>query len=275
MPSLGHITVFCFACSYAVALALEIVQLVRPRRIQRYLGIFFGTVGLLAHVLFLIFHPPVLVSQQGSFLVLALVLAVFYLYGTLHHRRLAWAVFVLPVVLALIALAELDSSGSEPSSWHSTFDSLRGERFWGILHGGLLLLAAVGVCVGFVASVMYLLQAYRLKTKVLPRPGMRLLSLERLEEMNRRAITLAFPLLTAGVCVGAILLMHRSDQLEGWSDPRIIGSCIVWAVFAILVYLRYGKRLRGRRVALLTIVAFVLLMFTLTSTHTAVPGGGR
>lgn len=274
MP-LAHVTVFCFACSYAVALALEILQLLWPRRIQRLLSITFGAVGLLAHTLFLIFHPPALVAQQGSLLLLALVLAIFYLYGAIHHARIAWGVFVLPVVLALIALAELDAGTGEQASWRGMFASLRGDRFWGLLHGGLLLLAAVGICVGFVASVMYLLQAYRLKAKVPPRRGLRLLSLERLEEMHRRAINLAFPLLTAGVAVGAILLLQRSDQLEGWSDPRIIGSCIVWLVFAILVFLRYGKRLRGRRAAVLTIVAFVLFMFTLTSTHTAVAGGGR
>jgi ABC-type uncharacterized transport system permease subunit len=274
MP-LAHVTVLCFACSYAAALALETLQLLWPRRIQRLLGVVFGAAGLTAHVLFLLFHPPSLVSQQGSLLLLALVLAVFYLYGAIHHRRLAWAIFVLPVVLALIALAEMDNEHTTKSSWHSVVGALRGERFWGIVHGGLLLLAAVGVCVGFVASVMYLLQASRLKAKALPRRGIRLLSLERLEQMNRRAINLAFPLLTAGVAVGAVLMVQRSDQLQGWSDPRIIGSAILWAVFAILVYLRYGNRLRGRRAALLTIVAFVLLMITLTSTHTAVPGGGR
>lgn len=272
MP-LAHVTVFCFACSYAVALAIETLQLLWPRRIQRLLGIFFGAAGLTAHILFLLFHPPSLVSQQGSLLLLALVLAVFYLYGAIHHGRLAWAIFVLPVVLALIALAEMDTGGTTPSSWHSVVAALRSERFWGLLHGGLLLLAAVGVCVGFVASVMYLLQASRLRAKAIPRRGIRLLSLERLEQMNRRAINLAFPLLTAGVAVGAVLM--RSDQLQGWSDPRIVGSAILWAVFAILVYLRYGNRLRGRRAALLTIVAFVLLMFTLTSAHTAVPGGAR
>ena len=38
-------------------------------------------------------------------LAVAWVLAVFYLYGSLHHTRLAWAVFVLPVVIGLVGLA--------------------------------------------------------------------------------------------------------------------------------------------------------------------------
>ena len=45
-------------------------------------------------------------------------------------------------------------------------------------------------------------------------------------------------------------------------------------MFAIVLYLRYGYRVRGRRVALLTIPAFALLLFTLVTAHTGVQGGG-
>jgi ABC-type uncharacterized transport system permease subunit len=45
-------------------------------------------------------------------------------------------------------------------------------------------------------------------------------------------------------------------------------------VFAILLYLRYSLHVRGRRVALLTIAAFVLLLVTLAVPHTLSAGGG-
>ena len=44
-------------------------------------------------------------------------------------------------------------------------------------------------------------------------------------------------------------------------------------VFAVLLYLRYGYHLRGRHLAVLTIVAFALLVVTLASSHTLVQGG--
>lgn len=273
MPLEG-ITRFCFAASYAVALVLELVRLAWPRPVLRLLSIGFGAAGLLAHTLFLAVQLPPLATQFGSLLLLAWVLAVFYLYGALHHRNLAWAVFVLPLVLGLIGLAGPAPDGTDDErSWLAVADSFRGERFWGIVHGGLLLLAAVGVCVAFLASVMYLIQAHRLKAKTLPGAGLRLLSLERLEEMNRRAINLAFPLLSAGVLVGVVLMVHRAEQLQGWADPKILGAAGLWLVFALLFYLRYGFHLRGRRVAQLTIVAFVLLLVTLVSSHSSVQGG--
>src|SRR5262249_25738239 len=152
-------------------------------------------------------------------------LAIFYVYGSVHHRRVAWGVFVLPVVFGLVALTNVVPVEETPNSTIlPAIGSLRGEAFWRFLHGSLLLLAAIGVCIGFVASVMYLVQARRLRAKVMPGPGMRLLSLERLEEMNRRAINLAFPLLTAGVLVGAALMLYRSEQIQGWTDPKVLGG---------------------------------------------------
>ena len=276
MPLLERITVFCFAASYSVALILELFQLWRPGHWQRLIGLAFGAAGLLAHTLYVALQPLPLASSFGSLLLLAWILAVFYLYGSLHHRRLAWGLFVLPLVLGLIALAELAPTGVPESG--DPFSSLvwsRGERFWGTVHGMLLLLAAVGVCVGFLASVMYLVQVRRLRAKVAPAQGLRLLSLERIEEMNRRAILWAFPLLTVGLLVGIALQLHTGIFLSGWDSPRILSSVLLWLVFAILLYLRYGIHARGRQVALLTIMAFALLLLALVSpVHSFSQAGG-
>ena len=55
---LERITIFCFAASYAVALALELIQLFWPRAVQRLLAALFATAGLLAHTLFLAVQRP-------------------------------------------------------------------------------------------------------------------------------------------------------------------------------------------------------------------------
>jgi ABC-type transport system involved in cytochrome c biogenesis permease subunit len=271
-----RVTVFCFAASYGVAFLSELLQLLRPRPVLRLVGIGFGCAGLLAHTIFLAVHHPELASSYGSLLFLAWIVAVFYLYGSLHHRKIAWGLFVLPLVLGLIGLAVLfvHDAAPEEEPWLVRLVSPRGERFWGLLHGALLILAAVGVCVGFLASVMYLVHARRLKSKMLPGKGLKFLSLERLEEMNRRAIVLAFPLLTAGVVVGLALLAQASRPVQGWTDPRLLFTVVLWLVFAILLYLRYTLHVRGRRVAILTIVAFVLLVVTFVVPHTLSGGGG-
>jgi ABC-type transport system involved in cytochrome c biogenesis permease subunit len=272
---LERVTVFCFAASYAVAFLLELAQLLRPRPALRLLGLVFGGAGLLAHTIYLAVQRPELASRFGSLLFLAWIVAIFYLYGTLHHRRIAWGLFVLPLVLGLIGLAELFGRGprSDEEFWPLRLLAFEGERFWVDVHLVLLLLAAVGICVGFLASVMYLVHARRLRSKVLPGRGPKFLSLERLEEMNRRAIVAAFPLLTAGVVVGMALLAQAARPVRSWTDPRALTAVALWLVFAVLLYLRYSLHLRGRRVAILTIVAFVLLVVTFAVPHTLSGGG--
>src|SRR5262245_39938229 len=258
----------CFGASYAVALGLELLNATRPRRPLRYAAVAFGAAGLVAHTLYLALHRPSVALPSGSLLVLAWVVAVFGVGGAVHHRKLAWAVFVLPLVLALIGLAQV----FPPAGPDDPRAEFTGDRFWGQLHGGLILLAAVGVSVGFVASVMYLVQARRLRAKAHPRHGLRLLSLERLEAMNRRAVHAAFPLLTAGLFVGVLLLVGRYDG-AGWTAPKVIGTVGLWAVFALLLYLRHGAQVPGRRLARLTVGAFVVLLATLAAAHPVVTGG--
>src|SRR5439155_6014425 len=171
-----------------------------PGKGWRVAGLVFGVAGLFAQTVYLAINQPTPAAPYGSLLLLAWVLAFFYLYGTVHRdARRAWAVFVLPVVIGLVglSLALTNTTGQAPPfevpGW------LSGDRFWGVVHGVLILLASVGISVGFFASLMYLVQARRLRNKVNPSRVVPLLSLERLERMNRRAVNIAFPLLTAGV----------------------------------------------------------------------------
>lgn len=263
MPAfLERVTVFCFAASYGVALALELWHLVQPRPILRYGANCFGAAGLLAHVFYLAVQPISLAAPAGSLLLLALVLAVFYVYGSIHHRHVAWGLFVLPLVLGLVILAWVLPP---PASSEAIASVWTGVSFWGMAHGILVMLAAVGISVGFVASVMYFVQAHRLRAKLPPSPGMKMLSLERIETMQRRAILWAFPLLTVGLLVGLVLLAHQGAWADAWNSPLILSTLGLWLVFAVLLYLRYGVHVRGKQAAAWTMVAFAFLIVSLVS----------
>jgi ABC-type transport system involved in cytochrome c biogenesis permease subunit len=276
------IKLFCFAASYATALVLGLLQHLWPRPALRLLAIAFGAAGLLAHTIYLAVQRPNLAWQFGWMLFLAWILAIVYVYRAVHYPRLDWAVFMLPLVIGLVVLAAaFGQPVKDAESIPSDFSPLN-EHFWGYLHAGFLFCAAVGMCVAFLASLMYLFQARRLRDKVPPGKGLRLLSLERLETMNRRAITLAFPLLTVGVLIGAARMTRVAGSLA-WTDPRVLSTVVLWLVFAVLLQLRYGRHLRGRQVALGTIAAFAALIVCLALSHpvgqeatrASVAGGGR
>jgi ABC-type transport system involved in cytochrome c biogenesis permease subunit len=285
---MGRIDVVCFFASYGLALLLELWHLLRPRPVFRLLALGLGTAGLFAQSVYLYRERPPLLWQFGWLLFLAWVLVVFYLCGSVHYRRLAWGVFVLPVVLGLVGLGLIfrrpgsTGEGREPLLGAQGFVAslmylFQAHRLrvdpWATVHVWLLLLACVGMCVGFVASLMYLFQAHRLRVKAPPGRGVRLLSLERLETMNRRAIVLAFPLLTAGIIAGAVMIA-RGSELVGWTDPRVLSTAVLWIAFAVLLFLRLGHHLRGRQVALLTIAAFFLLLLCVFISHSHPREGG-
>ena len=251
----------CFGASYLLSFLFELTYFFRPRQIFRTAAVVLASAGLFAHLVFLLVQRIPIVSSQGSLLLLALVLAIFCVYGALHHRHFAWGYFVLPVVLFLVAIASMFPPGERDPE--GIWAAIRGERFWGLTHGLLVLAAAVGVSVGFVASVMYLVQVRRLQAKLPPYRGMKMLSLERLESMNRRAILWAFPLLTVGLILGAILQFGRGDV----QNAKILGTVGLWIAFAILMFLRYAIHVRGRQVALWTIVAFAVMLVALLVSH--------
>jgi len=165
--------------------------------------------------------------------------------------------------------------GSAPRSTDAGWEFLNfeGKQFWSVVHGTLMLLAAVGVCVGFVASLMYLVQMRRLKAKQLPTQELRLWSLERLEAMNRRAVILTFPLLTAGLLIAAAQMLRMPDGGSSLDNWKVASTIALWLVFAILLYLRYGIHAGGKQVALLTIVAFGLMLMALIAVHPFTTGG--
>ncbi len=268
-----RISTNCIGLSYLLALVLELVRLRWPRNSVKILAWVAGAAGLFAHSVYLAGHRPNPATAFGASLSVSWVLAIFYLIGSLQHTRQLWSVFVLPIVLALWGLAFFAVSPTDPPAMEmptwATVDHL-----WGMIHGLFVLLAAVGISIGCIASVMYLVQTRRLRLKKPPLGGLKMLSLERLEQMNRRAVNVAFPLLTIGLLLGVILLRQTHDFAEHWLNMKVLGTVGLWAAFLVLLYARYSKNVAGRVLALLTILAFLLMLAVLFASHPFAQGGG-
>jgi ABC-type transport system involved in cytochrome c biogenesis permease subunit len=270
---LQGVTHACFGLSYLCAFALELGRLFWPGTGWRPASLAFGVAGFFAHTLYVFINQPSPATPYGSLVLLAWVLAAFYLSGTIHHAKQAWAIFVLPVVIGLVGMSFILLHSEEPGSPSGFWSWVSGEHFWGALHGILILAAAVGVSVGFLASIMYLIQARRLRNKVLPNRRVSLLSLERLEAMNRWAVNATVPFLTVGLLVGTLLLSLNRDVGENWFSLKIVSTTGLWVVFLVLLYMRYGTRVAPRRLAMLSILAFGLMLVALGSAHPFPEGG--
>ncbi|HEX3869342.1 MAG TPA: cytochrome c biogenesis protein CcsA [Pirellulales bacterium] len=277
---LSGISITCFAASYAVAWLLECTRLAFRSGVRGAVMLGFAGAGVVAQTLYLGYRAVTtmggapLSSEFDWYLIAAWLLAIVYLYLTIYHPRTAFGIFVLPVVLALIGIAA-QFADREP------FARTHAAQVWGMIHGIFLLLGTVAVAVGFAGGVMGLTQAYRLKHKIGPKPGLRLPSLEWLERLNVRAMMVSVVMLGIGFLSGIVLNLVN-DRLQvahlPWSDPIVWSSALllVWLVVAAGFAWLYKPARQGRKVAYLTLTSFAFLVLAvavrvlLPSQHTAI-----
>ncbi len=268
--NISRIGVSCFLLTYAIVFGLEWLRLVGRSKINRVLILTGGVLGLAAHTVYLLVRssamnlPPLLSSSHDWLLVLAWLAVLSYLFLTALDRDLAIGVFLLPVVMILISATYFVSDTP-----NRRLDSLYG---WKLLHASLLVLGMLGVLVGFVLAMMYLVQQWRLKHRQLSPDGFGLPSLEKLARLNRWSVMIAVPLLTLGMVAGVGLGLYSKVSAESipFNDPVIIGSSVAWLfMFALFMWLMTTPRTTGKQVASLTLWAAGFLLFTLIGLQVA------
>lgn len=259
---MDRITFVCFGASYLTALGLYIAAQFGRSGWLRTAAIFFHAAGALAQSMYLAYHQPALFSPNGFFLFFSWLTALVTLQMDLSARIRSINIFAMPVVLALVAMAWFRGVGAEEGAI-----LLRDAKGWGVVHAAALVLASLFMGFGALSACMYLVRARQLRNKHRPGTGVQLPSLEQLESKVRQSVVIAFPLLTIGVLIGAGMLWSDAAHLGGWADPRVLGTLVLWVDFAVLVWLRYGMKVRGRSLAILVIVAFVLLVVCAALPH--------
>lgn len=123
----------------------------------------------------------------------------------------------------------------------------------------------------FCAGVLYLLQERLIKSKSFGRLSRMLPSLQVLDEVNYRALTVGFPLLTAGIITGSIWANCAWGSYWSW-DPKETWSLITWLLYAALLHQRLTVGWRGRRAAVMAMVGFGAVLFTFLGVNLLIGG---
>ncbi len=263
---LSGVTTLCFAASYAVALALELSRLLFRSRVRGLVMIGFAGAGLVAQTAFLYYRAvrepgTPLSSERDWFLMAAWALVAIYLYLAVSRPKTPFGLFLLPLALALIGAGTF-LAGARPVDHESA------SRVWGTIHAAGIALAAVAVLIGFVAGLMYLGKAWRLKRKRLPAGGLSLPSLEWLQWANSRAIIVAVAMLGVGIISGVVLnqinISNPSARLA-LTDPVVISTWLMffWLLGTVVLVAWHRRERQGRKVAYLTLASFVFLAIVL------------
>jgi len=174
------------------------------------------------------------------------------LWFRLHVRA---ASLVLPPVAGLLVLsAFLFSAGK------SQDNTLRTQG-WFVFHTSIATAGVAALAVAFAMSVLFLVKERALKSKRSLRVLEMLPALEALDRLGFQALLYGFPLLTLGIATGMVYSAAVHNRLWIWGLKEIF-PVIAWAVFAVILWARFARGVRGRRSAILAIAGFAFALLT-------------
>jgi cytochrome c-type biogenesis protein CcsB len=199
-------------------------------------------------------RPP-LGSLFESLSFFAWAIALIYLITEFRYQNRVIGAFVLPMVfLSALAAAALPRRIAELGP------ALQGMGLW--IHVALAILGNAAFALTFCTGLMYILQERQLKSRHPGKMHFRLPSLELLDDVGVKSLLFGFPLLTLALITGSIWAEYTRGSFlplygrESW-------SILSWLIFAGLLYARLSAGWRGRKAAILAIIGFCLVLFTL------------
>ena len=207
---------------------------------------------------------PIGVAQGLSslaFLLLAILLVL-----DVRYRKPVLGAFLSPLAVAVLLPALLMGPGQAPLAPH-----VRQPLLPIHITIALLGLAAFGLAAG--VGLMYLVMERQVKAKSFGLLFSRLPSLEFLDTLNRRLVVWGFIALSVTLITGAFFASQASGLFWTW-DFKQVATLGAWGVFAALVNARTFAGWRGRRVALLTVAGFGLVLVSFLSSYDFTPVAG-
>jgi ABC-type transport system involved in cytochrome c biogenesis permease subunit len=188
---------------------------------------------------------------------------VFFLVWWLYDA-ISLGLFALPVTFFLVFVPALG-----PDRY--TFPSQGVRLSWLVAHIAALLLAYVALGFSLLASVLYLVQERRIKSK--PKLGEHswwapfdwLPPLDTLERIAEATLEFGFPCMTVGLVIGSVLAQETPLGAAYFLDPKIIAAFASWVIYVLLLLVRRTAGLRGRRAAYLSGAVFAVMVVVWTA----------
>lgn len=174
----------------------------------------------------------------------AFLLGLLYLFVHWRYSFSSLGILLFPIVSLLTWIA---STESPITAWSNA----RVRDAWLIIHVSLILFGIASVCITAAASIFYLVQERKLKSKDLLGAS-RLPALGILDTMINRAMGLGFVFTTLGVIAGATWAYVESGT-RWMSVPNVQLALFTWFFYLTMIFLRTSQGWRGRKTALMAL----------------------
>ena len=199
-------------------------------------------------------HAP-LSNMYESLVFFAWTIGVIYLVVEQTYKNRIIGAFATPLAFMAIAYASLSPNISDRIQ--PLIPALKSN--WLIIHVVTCFIGYAAFAIAFGISLIYLFKQRKTGNKTglfnrLPEFGF-------LDELTHQMVTLGFLFLTIGIITGAVWANSAWGSYWSW-DPKETWSLITWFIYATLLHARMMRGWEGKKIAYLSIIGFLAVMFT-------------
>lgn len=199
-------------------------------------------------------HGPYTTPFEVALFLAWLIVVVFFVTEWKYHIKDLGS-FVIPLVFVILLFSGFLSQ-------EVILVEKTESQYWLTLHRTLSALGYAAFSIAFAAAIMYLIQEHQVKSKKLGIMYFRMPSLEVLDDLNYKVITIGFPLFTLGFLTGAIWNVKMQQGLMSWDVLKTWPLVLVWAIYALVFFGRLFAGLRGKKAAQGAVLGFVAVIST-------------
>jgi len=199
-------------------------------------------------------HAP-LSNLYESLVFFACMIGAIYLVVEWKYKNRVVGAFATP--LAFLTMAYASMSPNINDRIQPLVPALKSN--WLIAHVFTCFLGYAAFAIAFGISIMYLIKN---RKSIKPdRLLSRLPDLSVLDELTYQMVMFGFLFLTIGIITGSVWANSAWGSYWSW-DPKETWSLITWFVYATLLHARLMRGWHGKRIALLSIIGFMAVIFT-------------
>jgi len=225
----------------------------RPR--WRHLAVPAATAAILFHFVSFIetlnaAHHMLPVDTHETQSLFALLLGLAFLFVYLRYRTVTLGVLLLPIIVLLTIVPAFRPSQETLYLAHSN---------WILLHVVLLLAGYASLILSLLASLLYLIQERRLKSKSAAASRLKLPPLETIDQMALKTLLFGLPCMTAGLLIGSVIAALTVGPAF-FVDPKVLLSFAMWIAYVGMIHIRRISGLRGRRAVYLSTFVFFCVL---------------
>ncbi len=199
-------------------------------------------------------HAP-LSNMYESLVFFAWTIAGIYLVLEYRYKNKIIGAFASPICFLAIAYASLSPNVSDRIQ--PLIPALQSN--WLIAHVFTCFLGYAGFALAFGISMMYL---FKKRTED-NQEGLlsHIPEFHLLDELTHQMIMFGFLFLSIGIITGSVWANSAWGSYWSW-DPKETWSLITWFIYATLLHARMMRGWKGTRIAFLSIIGFIAVMFT-------------